>query len=168
MPSEAETARRAGNAAEKTNEVPLIRWGSTAICEPAQNPPDEFRPAATEPTSVSICVACATCGEFTTARSMGDTHSHVIKFRETASSSAYGAEGNTLIQNQAIFTLELQLDLFMKVRRPSCLVSCKQLTIFGKSIVAQSFSNMPSVTIARGPRRFRRSFLRSAALLRDF
>ena len=26
MPSEAETASRAGTAAEKTNEVPLMRW----------------------------------------------------------------------------------------------------------------------------------------------
>jgi hypothetical protein len=63
IPSEAETAKRAGTAAEKTNEVPLMRWWSTTICEPAQNPPDEFRPLATEPTIISICVACTTCGE---------------------------------------------------------------------------------------------------------
>ena len=58
MLSEAETARRAGTVAEKTNEVPLMRWWSTTMCDPAQNPPDEFRPFATEPTGMSICVAC--------------------------------------------------------------------------------------------------------------
>ena len=60
MPSEAETARRAGTAAEKTKEVPLIRWWSTTMREPAQKPPAEFRPLATEPRSMSIWVACTT------------------------------------------------------------------------------------------------------------
>ena len=62
MPSEAETARRAGTAAEKTNEVRLMHWYSTTIVrEPAQNLPEEFRPlateAVTEPIRISIFVA---------------------------------------------------------------------------------------------------------------
>jgi hypothetical protein len=106
---------------------------------------------------MSICVACATCGEFTTNRSMGDTYGDVIQFRETASSSAYCAKGDTLIENQAIFILELQLDLFMNIRRPSCYIPCEQLTSFGKSTMP-SFSNMPSVTmnlLVGDPWRFR-------------
>ena len=60
MPSEVETARSAGTAAEKTNEVPLTRWWSTTIPDPAQDPPDKFRPLATDPMGTSICVACVT------------------------------------------------------------------------------------------------------------
>ena len=84
--------------------------------DPAQNPPDEFRPFAADPTSMSICVACPTRGKFTAYQNMGDTCRHVIQFRETASSSAYGVKRYTLIENQAIFIFVLQLDLFMKVR----------------------------------------------------
>ena len=53
---------------------------------------------------------------------MGDSYGHVIQFRETASSSTNCTEGDTLIEAQAIFILVLQLDLFIKVRRPY--VSC--------------------------------------------
>jgi len=53
MPSEAETARRAGMDAENTKDVPLIRWWSTTTCEPAQKPPQEAKPFAIEPTSMS-------------------------------------------------------------------------------------------------------------------
>ena len=59
MPSEAETARSAGAAAEKTNDVPLTRLLSTTVHEPAQNPPDGLRPFATKTRSMSIWVACA-------------------------------------------------------------------------------------------------------------
>lgn len=48
MPSEVETA------AEKVKDVPLMRWRSTTIREPRQNPPDEFRPLVTEPMQISI------------------------------------------------------------------------------------------------------------------
>jgi hypothetical protein len=57
IPSDAETARRAGTAAEKTKEVPLMRWWSTTWREPAQKPPEELRPLATDPRSMSIWVA---------------------------------------------------------------------------------------------------------------
>lgn len=77
MDSEAATARRAGRAAEKTNEVPLIRcgvdrirqvflgekwgkglaWWSTTTLEPAQKPPAEQSPLAIEPMSMSTSVA---------------------------------------------------------------------------------------------------------------
>jgi hypothetical protein len=53
IPSEAETARRAGMDAEKTKDVPFIRWWSTTIWDPAQKPPEEARPLAIEPTSMS-------------------------------------------------------------------------------------------------------------------
>jgi hypothetical protein len=96
MPSEAETAKRAGTAVEKTNEVPLMHWCSTTICEPAQNPPDEFKPFATEPTIMSIWVAYAACGEFTANRDAEDTYGHVIQFRETTSSLACCAKQDTL------------------------------------------------------------------------
>ena len=85
--------------------------------DPAQNPPDEFRPFAADPTSMSICVACPTRGKFTANKNMGDTYGHVIQFRETPSSSTYGAERDT-IENQTIFILVLQLDLVIKVRWP--------------------------------------------------
>ena len=42
MPLMVETARRAGTAVEKMNELPLVCWRSTTICEPAQNLLDEF------------------------------------------------------------------------------------------------------------------------------
>ena len=57
--SKAESARTAG---EKTKDVPLMHWSSTTIRDPVQNLPDEFRPLATEPTSTSICLSCATSG----------------------------------------------------------------------------------------------------------
>ena len=53
IPSEAETARRAGMEAEKTKEVPFMRWWSTTIWEPAQKPPDEANPFAIEPINIS-------------------------------------------------------------------------------------------------------------------
>lgn len=53
MPSEAETARRGGMEAEKTKEVPLMRWWSTTTWDPAQKPPDDAKPFAMEPTSMS-------------------------------------------------------------------------------------------------------------------
>ena len=43
MPLMVETARRAGTAVEKMNELSLVCWRSTTICEPAQNLLDEFR-----------------------------------------------------------------------------------------------------------------------------
>ena len=46
---------------------------------------------------------------------MGETYGHVIQFRKTASSSTYCTEGETLVEDQAIFILVLQLDLFIKV-----------------------------------------------------
>ena len=62
MPPEVETERSAVIAAEKTKEVLLMQWWSTTIREPAQNPPEEFRSWANEPTSIStrICVAYET------------------------------------------------------------------------------------------------------------
>ena len=33
------------------------------MCKTALNPPNEVRPSATEPTNMSICVDCTTCGE---------------------------------------------------------------------------------------------------------
>jgi hypothetical protein len=60
MPSETETVRRAGTAVEKMKEVQLMHWWSMLIYEPVQKPPDEFRPLATEPKSISIWVACTT------------------------------------------------------------------------------------------------------------
>ena len=62
---------------------------------------------------------------------MEDTYGNVIQFRETASSSAYRAKGDTLIENQATFIV-LHLDLFLKVSQPACLVSCEQLKSFGR------------------------------------
>ncbi|KAH9018624.1 hypothetical protein EDB85DRAFT_602914 [Lactarius pseudohatsudake] len=59
IPSETETTRSAGTATEKTKVVPLMRWWSTTICEPAQKPPDTLGPLATNPTIMSICVASA-------------------------------------------------------------------------------------------------------------
>ena len=64
IPSEGETARSAGTMAEKMKEVPLMRLGieATMICQAVQNPPDEFRPLATEhktkPISMAISVVC--------------------------------------------------------------------------------------------------------------
>ena len=86
------------------------------MCDSAQNPPDELSPFATEPSSMSIWVACPTCAEFTANQNMGDTYGQIIQFREAASSSTYGAKGDTLIEIQTIFILMLQLDLFIKVR----------------------------------------------------
>jgi hypothetical protein len=44
MPSsEAEKARIAGRVAEKTKEVPLMRWWSTTVREPAQKPAQKKR-----------------------------------------------------------------------------------------------------------------------------
>ena len=57
MPSEDETARRGGMAAEKTKEVPLMRWCSVTTLEPAQNPPAEQNALASEPTIISTDVA---------------------------------------------------------------------------------------------------------------
>ena len=54
MPSESETVRSTGMAVEKTNEVPLIHWRSTPICEPGQKSPDESRTLATALTSMGI------------------------------------------------------------------------------------------------------------------
>ena len=51
MLSEPETVRKVGIAAENTNVVPTMP-------ETAQDPPNALRPLATEPTGVSICVAC--------------------------------------------------------------------------------------------------------------
>ena len=53
-----ETARRAWTAVEKTNEVPLMPWWSTTMCDPAQNPLDEFRPFATELTHRYVNLRC--------------------------------------------------------------------------------------------------------------
>ena len=50
----------------------------------------------------------------------------VIQFHETASSSTYCNDGDTLIEGQALFMLVLQLDLFIKVRR-----SYSGIRIFG-------------------------------------
>lgn len=76
IPSEALTARRAGREAEKTKEGPLIRcnknevrnlsfyinstvqtWWSMTFREPAQKPPDEQRPIAIDPRSMSTLEA---------------------------------------------------------------------------------------------------------------
>ena len=91
---------------------------------------------------------------------MEDTYGNVIQFRETASSSAYRAKGDTLIENQAKFIV-LHLDLLLKVSQPACLVSCEQLKSFGRSNMAPSFSNMSSITtniLVKSPPHFRRSF----------
>ena len=39
--------------AENTKEVPFIRWWSTTTCDPAQKPPQEAKPFAIEPISIS-------------------------------------------------------------------------------------------------------------------
>ena len=76
VPSEALTARRAGREAEKTKEGPLMRcnkndmrklsfyidstlqtWWSMTFREPAQKPPDEQRPTAIDPRSMSTLEA---------------------------------------------------------------------------------------------------------------
>lgn len=53
IPSEAEVASKAGMAAEKTKDVPLIRWCSVTIRDAAQKPPPEQREFAIEPTIMS-------------------------------------------------------------------------------------------------------------------
>lgn len=63
MPSEAVSARSAGTTAEKTNEVLLMHWWSTTICDLVQNLPDEFKLLVTDPMSMSICMARVTCGQ---------------------------------------------------------------------------------------------------------
>ena len=116
-------------------------------------PMSSVRPFATEPTSMSICVACSTCAEFTTYRNMGDTYGYVIQFSETTSSSAYCPKGDTLIKNQTIFMLVLQFDLFMEVRWPVFSYRVTNLRLNHRDV---------SVTInllVRGPGRFRRSLL---------
>ena len=54
MPSEAETARSVGTAAENTNDVSLTHWLSATIRGPAQarNPPDDFGSKRNEPMSI--------------------------------------------------------------------------------------------------------------------
>jgi hypothetical protein len=56
MLSEPETVRNVGIAAENMNDVPLIH--DATIPEAAQDSPDELMSLATEPTGVSIYVAC--------------------------------------------------------------------------------------------------------------
>lgn len=87
--------------------------------------------------STSICVACPTSSELTTNRNMEKTY-------ETASSSTHCANGDDLIENQTVFVIALQPVLFIKVRRPTCLLVCEQLTSLGKSTLTPSFSNIPS------------------------
>lgn len=57
MPSEDETASMAGMDAENTKDVPLMRWCSVTMVEPAQNPPAAQNEFASEPTIMSTDVA---------------------------------------------------------------------------------------------------------------
>ena len=83
-------------------------------------PSDEFIAFVTEPTSLSICVACPTCGEFTNLPSeTWETRTGTLQLRETASNSTYSAKGDTLIENQVIFILILQFDLFYESKTTS-------------------------------------------------
>ena len=53
IPSDAATASIGGIAAEKTNEVPLMRWCSVMTRGPAQKPPLAQRVLAAEPMIMS-------------------------------------------------------------------------------------------------------------------
>ena len=61
------------------------------IREPAQKPPNQLRPLATELTSMAISVACATrCSAVPThAKTKQETHSNVMSFCKIAVGSAY-------------------------------------------------------------------------------
>ena len=61
------------------------------IREPAQKPPNELRPLATERTSMGISVACATrCSAGAAhAKPKQETHRNVTSFCKTVVGSAY-------------------------------------------------------------------------------
>ena len=60
---------------------------------------------------------------------MENAYGDVIEFRKTASSPANSAKRDTLIENQAILVLVLQLDLFVKVRGQNATV----LSLIGRA-----------------------------------
>ena len=61
-----------------TNEILLMRWRSTTMSETMQIHWMSLSHSQQNP-SISICVACATCGEFTTTRNVRDTHGQIIR-----------------------------------------------------------------------------------------
>ena len=42
------------------------------------------------------------------------TYRNIVKLRETAASATDAAEGNTLVENETVLVLLLQLDLFVR------------------------------------------------------
>ena len=83
--------------------------------EPAQKPPDEQSPIAIDPRSMSTLEACIF---FFVIRirmkkygCIMRTYRYIVKFSQTASGPSDGTKRETLVEDQAIFILQFELNL---------------------------------------------------------
>src|SRR5882762_4560957 len=90
------------------------------------------------------------------------TYRNIVELGQTTSSASYSTERDALVQDQTILILALQLDLTQRAVSTRFGFSRYILrrTSLGRSVIAPSFSKIPSVTMkqrVRGDLRFLRS-----------
>lgn len=75
-----------------------LTWWSTTVWEPAQKPPEEQRPIATEPTSMSTFSAYDQYISWTSRRAKQITYWDIVQLRQSTAGPSNSTNREALIQ----------------------------------------------------------------------